>query len=107
MYLNKIHTDKPNLSTLMNFGSINIMQRVVPKYKQLGNILLEDPNGVRVMAMEMSHAYNVDDVVYGIFREWLEKDTDATWSKLVKCLKKASLDPLAQEIESCLKCTPE
>ena len=78
------------------------MQGVVPQYKRLGNILLKDPNGVRVLAMEKSHAYNVDEVVYDIFQKWLVEDAEATWGKLVQCLKDANLNPLAQEIESCL-----
>ena len=78
------------------------MQKVVSQYKLLGNILLKDPDGVRVLAMEKSHAYNVDDVVYDIFQKWCEEDADATWHKLVKCLKEANLNSLAQEIERCL-----
>ena len=78
------------------------MQEVVPQYKRLGNILLKCPKGVKVLAMEKSHAHNVDGVVYDIFQKWLVEDADATWSKLVSCLKEANLHSLAQEIESCL-----
>ena len=74
----------------------------MPQYKRLGNILLKDPNGVRVLAMEKSHPHSVDDVVYEIFRQWLQEDADATWGKLVQCLKDVNLNPLAQEIESSL-----
>ena len=97
---------RPDLVTLEKFPhpsrDINIMQGVVPQYKRLSNILLKDPNGVRVLAMEKSHAYNVDEVVYDIFQKWLVEDAEATWGKLVQCLKDANLNPLAQEIESCL-----
>ena len=100
-------TDKrPDLLTLENFPHpsryINIMQEVAPKYKHLGNILLQNPSGARVQVMERSHAHNVDDVVYDIFQKWLVEDANATWSKLVKCLKEASLNSLAQEIGTCL-----
>lgn len=101
-----MYTDQPDLLTLARFPhpsrNINIMQEVVPQYKQLGNILLKNSNGVRVMGIEMNHPHSVNDVVYEIFQKWLMEDTDATWSELVKCLKKVSLNTLAQEIESCL-----
>ena len=85
-------------------GNINIMQEVVPQYRQLGNILLQDPNGVRVMAIEKTH-HHVHDVVYDIFQRWLIQDVDATWGKLVQCLKDVSLSPLAAKINSCLSDT--
>lgn len=98
--------DRPDLPTLENFPhpsqNINIMQKVVHRYKQLGNILLRSPDGVKVLAMQKSHAYRVEDVVYDIFQTWIVEDADATWSKLVKCLKEANLLSLAQEIDSCL-----
>ena len=78
------------------------MQEVAPRYRQLGNVLLQSVNGVRVQAMETTHHHKVDGVVYDIFQKWLVEDADATWSKLVKCLKEASLNPLAGEIDSCL-----
>jgi len=80
---------------------INIMQEVVPQYKQLGNILLQDPDGVRVMAIEMNH-HHVDDVVYEVLQKWLLENVDATWDKLVQCLEDVNLGPLAVKINSCL-----
>ena len=98
--------EKPDLITLERFphlsGNINIMQEVVPRYKQLGNILLKNPDGLRVMTMEKNNSHNVESVLYDIFQAWLLEDVDATWSKLVRCLKKVNLNSLAQNIESCL-----
>ena len=74
----------------------------MPQYKQLGNILLQSPNGARVLGIEKSKHHDTKDIVYEIFRQWIVEDADATWSKLVQCLKEASLSPLAQEINSCL-----
>ena len=69
------------LPTLTRFpppsGKINIMQEVVPQYKQLGNILLQDPNGVRVIAIEMNHG-RVDDVAHEIFQRWLIENVGAS-----------------------------
>ena len=79
-------------------GDINIMQEVVPRYQQLGNILLQSPNGARVLGIERSKPHNVNDVVYEIFRQWLEEDADATWNKLVQCLKDANLSSLAKKM---------
>ena len=96
---------KPDLPTLEKFphpsGNINIMKEVVPQYKQLGNILLQSPNGTRVLGIETSKPHSVDDVVYEIFRQWLQEDADATWDKLVQCLKEVNLSPLAHKIDSC------
>ena len=97
---------KPDLIILERFphpsGNINIMEEVVPEYRRLGNILLKSPNGVRVSNIEMNNPRNVEDVVYDIFRAWLSEDADATWSKLVQCLKEINLNPLAKNIERCL-----
>ena len=98
--------ERPDLPTLERFPhpaqDIKIMQEVIPQYKQLGNILLQSSNGVRVLGIEKSKSHDANDVVYEIFRQWLEEDTDATWSKLVQCLEDVNLRPLAQNINSCL-----
>ena len=105
VYLVSILGKRPDLSTLKKFptpsGDINIMQEVVPRYEQLGNILLQSPNGIRVLGIEKSKPHSVDDVVYEIFRQWLQEDADATWVKLVQCLKEVNLIPLAHKIDSC------
>ena len=91
---------KADLTTLQKFphlsGVINIMQQVVPQYKQLGNILLNDPNGVRVQAIELDNPHHVNNVVYSIFQKWIVEDANATWGKLVQCLECINLRPLAQ-----------
>lgn len=107
VYITYNYTDgKPDLTALQKFphpsGVINIMQQVVPQYKLLGNILLKDPNGVRVEAIELDNPHHVNNVVYSIFQKWLVEDTDATWGKLVQCLDCVNLCPLAQGINSCL-----
>ena len=102
IHINNCTATLPTLTTFPHpSGKINIMQEVVPQYKQLGNILLQDPKGVRVMAIEKTHLH-VDDVVYEIFQTWLIKEVDATWGKLVQCLEEVDLSPLAAKINSCL-----
>ena len=99
--------DRPNLSTIHKFprpsGDINILEQATPKHRQLGNILLNSSNGVRVQAIELSNNSRMDSVVYDIFQKWLVEDSDATWGKLVQCLMQAGLTPLAQDIDSCLE----
>ena len=77
-------------------------QEVVPKYKQLGNILLQSRCGARVEGIEKNHSNNTSDVVYDIFQTWLREDADASWSVLVQHLRAVDLNSLAQELESCL-----
>ena len=66
--------ERPDLTTLEKFphpsGDINIMQEVVPRYKQLGNILLKSTNGARVQGIEKSKHHDANDVVYETFRQW-------------------------------------
>ena len=74
----------------------------MPRYKQLGNILLKSSDGVRVLGIEMSNPGNVNNAVYSIFQTWLLEDADATWGKLVNLLKDVNLNTLAEGIDSCL-----
>ena len=105
IHINNCTATLPTLTRFLHpSGKINIMQEVVPQFRQLGNILLQDPKGVRVMAIQMSHGH-VDGVVYEIFQRWLIQDVDATWGKLVQCLEDANLSPLAAKINSCLSDT--
>ena len=57
------------------------------------------------MVIELNNSHNVNDVVHAIFQTWLVEDVDATWGKLVKCLKDVNLAPLAAKIDSCLQAT--
>ena len=51
----------------------------------------------------MQHSKNADDILYAIFQEWLTVDKDASWKKLVQCLKDVGLNSLATDIEQNLK----
>ena len=100
--------EKVNITGLFKFptpvaGSINILQRVGPDYKPLlGNILLRSEDGQRIRALEMTHANNVDTVVYDMFQKWISEDENPTWGALVLHLQHASLRTLARDIESVL-----
>ena len=91
--------------TLLKFSTstetINIMQKVSPQYKAVGTILLDDRDGNRLKAIEKSCKDDVDAITHEIFQEWITKDSNPTWGKLVECLKDASLHPLAKNIENC------
>ena len=95
--------NRPDISTLNTFphpsGNISILEQVTPKYRQLGNILLNSPNGVEVQGIEKTNKSRVEDVIYDIFQKWLVEDPYATWGKLVLCLQKAGLTSLAQDVE--------
>ena len=84
-------------------GRLNILQQVGTDYKpMLGNILLKSQNGKRVQTIETTFGHNVDNVVYDIFQKWSSEDGDCTWGKLVQCLRDSNLNPLANDIDSCL-----
>ena len=94
--------EKVNITGLFKFptpaaGSINILQRVGPDYKPLlGNILLRSEDGQRIRALEITHANNVDRVVYDMFQKWISEDENPTWGALVLHLQHASLRTLAR-----------
>ena len=100
--------DRVKITSLPRFptpvaGSINILQRVGPDYKPLlGNILLRSEDGQRIRALEMTHANNVDTVVYDMFQKWISEDKNPTWGALVLHLQHASLRTLARDVESAL-----
>ena len=100
--------EKPDLNVLRKFPApvrdVNIMQKVAAHYRELGNILLNSPNGTRVTNIEMnvSHQGDPEKFIYDIFQKWIKEDTSATWGKLVQCLKDINLDSLALKIESSL-----
>ena len=98
--------ERPDLIILTKFptpsGDVNIMQAVAPRYRELGNILLNSPDGTRVATIELYHQYRPESIIYDIFQKWVTEDTTATWGKLVQCLRDIGLHPLAFHIESCL-----
>lgn len=42
------------------------------------------------------------DAMYEIFKQWINKDVECSWDKLVKCLNVCQENVLAKEIEDCL-----
>ena len=97
-----VANDEPDIRILAKFpcssGDINIIEEATSKYRTLGNILLNSPNGTAVQRFEQMHS-DPCDIVHDIFRAWLTRDETATWKKLVQCLRHAELNPLAKKIE--------
>ena len=83
-------------------GSINILEKVGSKFKEIGNILLQSDDGAKVKTIEMSKNGDVDNIVHEIFRKWINESVESTWGHLVQCLRDVNLDPLADKIDRCL-----
>ena len=51
----------------------------------------------------MTTSQEVKDTMYEIFYEWVRRDTEYSWQKLIECLRKCELGVLAKDIEDALK----
>ena len=97
---------KPNMVTLTKFhahtGVINIIKDISPYYREVGTILLNDETGNKVATIKANCHDEGDEITHNIFKKWINEDPDATWSKLIQCLKDANLHSLAKKIEDSL-----
>lgn len=104
--------DKPDLVSLHNFpfskeGQLDIISCAAAEYEAIGNYLLNDKTGNLVQAIKLSTHHQAVDAMRMIFREWVNKDTERSWEKLILCLKTCKMSWLAQEIEDGLKSDTE
>ena len=80
-------------------GGINILTEAASCYSMLGIILLNDPNGREVQIIEQKYNNDASRIMFDIFRKWLTKDEEASWKKLVWCLREVELNVVAKDIE--------
>ena len=84
-------------------GGRNIISRVATEYRCIGTQLLNDADGSIVKMIHMTTSQVVKDTMYEIFYEWVRRDTEYSWQKLIECLRKCELGVLAKDIEDALK----
>ena len=51
----------------------------------------------------MKNSPVVEHTMRDIFCEWVQKDTEYSWQKLIECLRMCELGVLAKDIEDALK----
>lgn len=65
--------------------------------------MLKDRTGTRVDAIRRAKLNDPVDTTKEIFRHWLQGEgIPATWDQLVKCLRHADLQVVADDIDKCL-----
>ena len=75
------------------------MKEIVAKDVNLGNRLLKDPRGNKVLAISKSKNGDTDDIAHEIFREWLATDVKASWNELIGHLNSVGLPDVAKIID--------
>ena len=74
-------------------------------YKTFGTFLLDDENGAIISTMEKQRMQDSYEINKDIFYKWIAGSglQPVTWDTLVKCLRKAKLNTLADDIETVLQ----
>ena len=85
-------------------GNIDISEQIGKKYTTFGTFLLKDDSGTIVSGIESAKMQNATEINITILREWIngKGQEPYTWATLVKCLRDADLNRLADNIEEVL-----
>ena len=78
---------------------IRILKESTVKYRDIGAILLKDGTGAVVETIREAALGDPAVAVRKIYEEWIQKDEDHSWKKLVQCFRKVQLNSLARAIE--------
>ena len=89
---------RPTLPQLMR---LQIPEKVCPRYKIFGTLLLQDDTGTQIECLERASNYlHPDDIVIDILKKWLQKEsTPVTWDNLIRVLRDCGLKPLAKCVQ--------
>ena len=100
--------DKPSLLDLRKFPGkdhkINVMERIGVNYPDFGMFLLQDSDGSKVSALELTWQRASLPICRDIMTAWLQGKgkTPVTYATLLHCLHEADLHNLAKDIEDVL-----
>ena len=85
-------------------GKINIPEEIGKNYKKFGTFLLKDDSGTIIPAIESEKMHNATEINTTILQIWIggKGEEPYTWDTLVKCLRDAELNGLANDIEEVL-----
>ena len=81
-------------------GTINVLEQIGTKYRELGVLLLKDTTGSITKAIIENNKYDATNIIFDIFQKWIEgKGTlPVEWGTLAEVLKNIGLTKLAYEI---------
>ena len=85
-------------------GKINISELIGTNYKIFGMFLLRDDSGTIISGIERAKMYDAEEINKAILEKWIggKGQRPFTWGTLVKCLRGAELNVLADDIEEVL-----
>ena len=107
-YISIATADKPTMRNLLKFPGkhekINIPEQIGKEYATFGTFLLKDDSGTIVSGIESAKTQTATEINRTILREWIngKGQEPFTWATLVKCLRDADLNGLANDIEEVL-----
>ena len=83
-------------------GKIDISEEIGINYKRFGILLLDDPNVVRVDAIEKKHHVVAKEINLEILSKWVNGSgkQPVTWKTLVDILFEIGLTTLADDIKA-------
>ena len=85
---------KPTINKLQNF----VIQKVTPKYYELGIELYKDYDVSRLDAIRRASATDLTSGCTEMFKFWLQTYENATWDKLIKALRAPGLQQNADAL---------
>ena len=100
--------DKPSLLDLRKFPgkdhNFDVMERIGVNYPDFGMFLLQDSDGSKVSALELTWQRASLPICRDIMKDWLQGKgkTPVTYATLLHCLRDADLHNLAKDIEDVL-----
>lgn len=99
---------KPEMEQLESFHAkgkdINIIEQMAVHYNSFGPKMLKDGNGTVVQGLWVANMGDPVRATRAILRKWLGGvgEQPATWNQLLKCLRHAQLNVVAQDVENAL-----
>ena len=80
-------------------GDIRLLEESSMSYRTIGTFLLNDESGAIVSGIAETALGDTVKAVRLIYEQWLQKDEDHTWKKLIQCFRDVQLNSLAGKLE--------
>ena len=94
---NDTANSRPNLPQMMR---LKLPEKIGTKYEKFGTLLLDDTTGCVVANARETCHHQPEHIVTSILRTWLQEEpTAVTWENLIKALKDAELNALAEYVK--------
>ena len=95
-----------SLANLYNITSgskqVRIIEQCATSYAKIGHFLLNDTSGSIVNNVKLKHSNDPEKILEDILSQWMCKDENHSWEKLIECLRRYELNSIASDLEECL-----